>query len=1424
MNKMDINEKVSEIFKRHQDSYLQQNVEIIKSFSGVGQQIKEAYEGRVIYELLQNSLDRAESKILVLVHGNYLYVANDGLRFSYMSGYDYDGGNKKRGDFQSICSISNSTKDPNVSIGNKGVGFKSVFSLSSTGYVDLFTQGRIIGTTDSPIAEGEAASIDFRIHDVYNDASAVPEALDESLRTHLQTKIANVQAEHENRGVPGYFFPYQIHEEDTKVRELLTEGYVTIIRIPLDDRGLAVVKTLLGEMKSMHFEFVGLRVKRPITIHFRFGQVAIDYDKAIRDVVGRKNLVTFDLKDKLNDLAKAADLRVSSNIVAVYFHWDTTSGRLYNYLPTLEDSPFKYADFHADFQTSVNRQNISFGGSSAIGRYNQALFDACIELYFASLYLSLGILEQPPFEFKWVDFTKVKRKAMPTFQWRSLELSSSEGHGVESVKKVVGFWHWHFEKVSKLIATLSARYFSVPRKKSEHQAFFTHVERFIYDSNARALRWDDWNSGFYRELARRLQDLGARVIPNEIKGQPGIAPGGALFLRGTRANDDRNVYVPPFIGITVSSFGELSARFRGVFGAREFDSRQDIFKHYRQVAADGSVDTVSVPLSDDEQQSLLRSIASFLNSQFYSTNDRLTCTHRYSGYISRSNEYNTDTNQANFAISTIFLKTIEGTYKPSQLCSFQEIDPNFLPSEWDEDKRRIILLYMGVSPDHKFRFVEGEIHAALKDGLAYIPRPLQQADGSAVPLNHGNTVNNVRVVFTGQPFHPAEINEAYPFMKRFEEAKVRSELNNLLAREYDSWPREFAEHLFDCLDEKKGVATKADLMRIYSHTYSILHTFLGVFLILENGTLSFSKDRDFLVIPNRDDFEMFEGIDRKLLALTNFQDVPSFLTSNVAKYQDSAPEFDQIEPDERGIMAKVKEKLPFLALAISRARHLETNYLENLDKLREMQSRVHGISIHVAKNLRQGVEIDGQVTKSPQKRAFAFEKGGHRLLLEKESSYKVVSEAIGKHVLRVRSLASEIELILFHKEVEDLNVDYGLNEVNSIRRALTEDYDVKLRQFIEKLASRCEVGVERFLGDWNIHRKNHESELLCELAGAGRLNVLDEEIVAANDEADGLFQHLKLLIDKEINLERISDLIARLQKAPNSDPRPFIDRLKRLNQIPHLTATLEKLEGEIKEAFPSIFESETLPENSPAINAQLRRTNNLQEKWDRITSEPPLEQTEVPTTTTVAVFPSSQKVPKGISTSTRNPREDAIIHEKTGREGEERLLRDYIHSFIALPIDEIWFGIQEIAAALKRRFEQNASITTEYLTDLVANCHLCLENKEELRLELMDLMHISARFAFAPFDIVVFENGKVKFIEVKTTKSEPIGPKDSFEFPSAELLEAIHEPDYEIVRITPRKKIPLGNPFYGKMDFPSDIDLGVMLLKADGFIVEYELR
>ena len=82
--------EVENISEKHWEYYKKQGAETLKQQSGQIEQVAGDYQGRVLYELLQNAFDKAKNKILIKVDNDYLYVANDGEQFTFTQEYDYE--------------------------------------------------------------------------------------------------------------------------------------------------------------------------------------------------------------------------------------------------------------------------------------------------------------------------------------------------------------------------------------------------------------------------------------------------------------------------------------------------------------------------------------------------------------------------------------------------------------------------------------------------------------------------------------------------------------------------------------------------------------------------------------------------------------------------------------------------------------------------------------------------------------------------------------------------------------------------------------------------------------------------------------------------------------------------------------------------------------------------------------------------------------------------------------------------------------------------------------------------------------------------------------------------------------------------------------------------------------------------------------
>ena len=96
-----------------------------REVASMAAQVGADYHGRFIVELLQNASDQAtdaglsDSCVTIVRTAEFVAFANEGTEFN------------EKG-LRSITSLGLSTKNPQDAIGNKGLGFKSVFQVSES--------------------------------------------------------------------------------------------------------------------------------------------------------------------------------------------------------------------------------------------------------------------------------------------------------------------------------------------------------------------------------------------------------------------------------------------------------------------------------------------------------------------------------------------------------------------------------------------------------------------------------------------------------------------------------------------------------------------------------------------------------------------------------------------------------------------------------------------------------------------------------------------------------------------------------------------------------------------------------------------------------------------------------------------------------------------------------------------------------------------------------------------------------------------------------------------------------------------------------------------------------------------------------------------------------------------------------------------
>ncbi len=213
-----------------------------RTVASLGSQVAQEYRGRAILELLQNAHDvlafaedddpRRISFVLRTSPEPELLVANSGRPFHHE-------------DFSGICQLAQSPKDPNESVGNKGLGFQSVLEVSTRPEVwstaptrdgIAFTFGfdpdvcEPIGRVARELLAGDPPTDpEFGTEQVVDWS---PEQIEE-YRRRLEKDGIDPVDEGRNYLSP-YVIPRFLGDPPPQVAKLLEDGHVTVIRLPLD--------------------------------------------------------------------------------------------------------------------------------------------------------------------------------------------------------------------------------------------------------------------------------------------------------------------------------------------------------------------------------------------------------------------------------------------------------------------------------------------------------------------------------------------------------------------------------------------------------------------------------------------------------------------------------------------------------------------------------------------------------------------------------------------------------------------------------------------------------------------------------------------------------------------------------------------------------------------------------------------------------------------------------------------------------------------------------------------------------------------------------------------------------------------------------------------------------------------------------------
>jgi len=720
---------IENIFKNHWNYYSKQGAGILDTIHNLQGKISQEYAGRVIYELLQNAFDPVDENIIVNIQKKnkdfFLIVANDakdsGL-FTFEENFNYDKKHPKN-NFNSLCSIADSNKNFTESIGNKGVGFRSVFQVNEN--IEKKVAYILIKGNDTTSSD----YLGFKLYETAQAKVITENPLFKDIENSFK-KNGQIDSLINNK-IAGYCYPILMTKDEVKEFTSLDSQMKTIIVVPLDEDAYETkVKPYLEKIKKIHFKFVSLKYDKKITIKF-------DGNDEI-EIVEKDDYLRFaDVKiDKdLKDLAKKLNLYKQEDEhkfkIKVGCYYKSQENYIYNYLPTEMKSPFCNMDIHSDFLTSLNRESMNLKATEDEGKYNRILLTACVELHFYTLATYLDE-EFEELKFKYINILSQSKNIFDKDKfWKYLQIDDSLAKDLtkEIIESVFVTW----ENFGKFIGQLAKKYFEQESLKIEnYDDFWNILESYSILISGKPNTGYKWGKAIlYKYFISNLR--GAKVIPikKEDATYKGIVLSKTVFYRSEAQNDSDTQVLLELdllpINLIEYNFASLGADklFNSVYLEKgknvisEYNGGNELFKYFKQIERDGGRSKNSI--EENEQNKILKLLFYLYDTIKNKGIKYKLSTHRYNNFSENDTK-----RQANFAISTIFLKTGDQKYKPAQFCHENEVR-DFLKAIIDKDEKTIdgFLRFLGVSFDENIRYTDFK-DQTLFDGLDYIPALYQK--------------------------------------------------------------------------------------------------------------------------------------------------------------------------------------------------------------------------------------------------------------------------------------------------------------------------------------------------------------------------------------------------------------------------------------------------------------------------------------------------------------------------------------------------------------------------------------------------------------------------------------------------------------------------------------------------------------------------
>ncbi|WP_150001450.1 sacsin N-terminal ATP-binding-like domain-containing protein [Iodidimonas gelatinilytica] len=269
---------------------LAEGVTNYRTVHSLTEQVQHQYHGRFAIELIQNAYDavardpqandgagRIEMRLVEDRDFGTLYVANDGLPFS-------------RSNFISVSQLGQSDKSPETSIGNKGIGFRSVLEICDRpqiwskrvqssevfdGYCFSFNPDLVRSLLEPILAligKKDLSQTEVWLQDIVDWDDGLLAKLHSSI--HRQADAAGTSIENWIRSQLSYLSPYLLpwplmdRDRVDAIDSFEKMGFATVVALPLkSSKSAQLVERRLTEIDSKSLLFLDKLQKLIISVH-----------------------------------------------------------------------------------------------------------------------------------------------------------------------------------------------------------------------------------------------------------------------------------------------------------------------------------------------------------------------------------------------------------------------------------------------------------------------------------------------------------------------------------------------------------------------------------------------------------------------------------------------------------------------------------------------------------------------------------------------------------------------------------------------------------------------------------------------------------------------------------------------------------------------------------------------------------------------------------------------------------------------------------------------------------------------------------------------------------------------------------------------------------------------------------------------------